>query len=110
MIVKSIIKNARISSQKIKPLLDKIRGTEVNTALNIINFSKKKNAKILKKLLKSAVANAKNNNLQTENLYICSIYTTKGTSLKRLNIRARGRSDRITKENAHIFIFIKERN
>lgn len=109
MIAKSTIKNARMSSQKIKPLLDKIRGLDVFKALNIINFSNKKNAKIVKKLLKSAIANAKNNNLQTENLYISSIYTTKGTSLKRMNIRARGRSDRITKENAHIFIFIKER-
>lgn len=110
MIAKSIIKNARISNQKIKPLLDKIRGVDVTKAFNIINFSKKKSAKIVKKLLQSAIANAKNNNLQTENLYIYSIYTTKGTSLKRLNIRARGRSDRITKENAHIFLFIKERN
>lgn len=110
MIVAASYKNARISSQKLKPILDKIRGLKIDYALNILKFSNKKSAYLIKKLLKSVVANAINNNsLDINNLYVYQIYSTKATSFKRLNIRARGRSDRMIKRNAHIFIRIKEK-
>ncbi|HFL8819388.1 MAG TPA: 50S ribosomal protein L22 [Candidatus Azoamicus sp. OHIO2] len=110
MIVSASLKNARISSQKLKSSLDAIRGLNVPLALNILMFSNKKSAFIIKKLLYSAIANAENNNnLLSTNLYIHNIYATNGPSLKRLNIRARGRSDKIIKRSSHIFIFIKER-
>lgn len=110
MIVSANLKNVKISSQKLKPLLDKIRCLKVEAALNILLFCKTKSALIIKKLLNSAIANAEhNNNLNANNLYIHSIYATNAASLKRLNIRARGRSDKIIKRNSHIFILVKER-
>ena len=110
MIVSAILKNARISSQKVKPVINKIRGLNVEKAINILSFSNKKAAYILKKLLNSAIANAENNNnLISDNLYINKIYTTNGTKFKRLNPRAKGRSDKLERKNAHIFIYIKER-
>lgn len=110
MTVSANLRNVKISSQKLKPLLDKIRNLNVELALNILLFSKTKSASIVKKLLDSVVANAEhNNNLNSSTLYINSIYATNAASLKRLNIRARGRSDKIIKRNSHIFISIKER-
>ena len=110
MIVNASLKNARISSQKIKPVIDKIRGLNVTIAMNILEFSNKKSAFLIKKLLNSAVANAENNNnLNIDKLYIHKIYATNGTSLKRIKIRAKGRSDRMVRRNSHIFIYIKEK-
>ncbi len=109
MIVLAKIKNARISSQKVKPMIDKIRGLNVTNAMNILQFSKKKSSFLIKKLLNSAIANAENNNkLDINKLYIFKIYATNGTSLKRIKIRAKGRSDKMIRRNSHIFIYIKE--
>lgn len=110
MIVSAKLKNVRISSQKIKPVLDKIRLLKVENAINILTYTNKKAAYLIKKLLISVMANAENNNnLSPNNLYIHRIYATDGMKLKRLKTRAKGRSDRIIKKHSHIFVYIKEK-
>lgn len=111
MISTAIFKNARISSQKIKPVIDKIRGLNLDKAINILTFSNKKAAFLIKKVLQSAMANAiHNKGLDIDNMYVYSIYAVQGTSFKRFKTRAKGRSDRIIKRHSHIFVSIKEQN
>jgi len=110
MIVSAILRNARISSQKVKPILDKIRGMQIEKAITMLSFSNKKAAFITKKLLTSVLANAEHNKgLDIDNMFINTIYTVQGPSFKRFKTRAKGRSDKITKRNSHIFVNIKER-
>lgn len=109
MIVKAILKNVRISGRKVKPVLDKIRGLLIEKAINILTFSNKKSAFIVKKLLRSVIANAEhNNNLNIDKLIIYRIYVCQGPSLKRARMRAKGRSNRIIKRSCHIFVNVKE--
>lgn len=110
MIISAIFKNARISSQKVKPILDKIRGMKIEKAINILSLSNKKAAFLTKKLLNSALSNAEHNKgLDIDNIFIHTIYAVQGPSFKRLQTRAKGRSDKIKKRNTHIFVKIKER-
>lgn len=110
MIVSAILKNVRISSQKIKPIIDTIRGFNIEYAINLLNFSNKKASFLIKKLLISVLANAENNNnLNIDKLYICKIYSTNASSFKRLKMRAKGRSDKIIRRNSHIFVYVKEK-
>lgn len=110
MIVSAIFKNARISSEKVKPILDKIRGLYIEKAINILTFSNKKAAFLVKKVLNSALSNAEHNKgLDIDNMFISNIYVVQGPSFKRFKTRAKGRSDKIKKRNSHIFVNIKER-
>lgn len=110
MIVKSVFKNARISQRKLKFMINLIRGVRVERAMDILNFSGKKSALFLKKVLRSAVANAEHNHgLDIDELFICLAYVNMASPFKRLNPRAKGRSNRIVKRNCHIFIGVKER-
>ncbi len=111
MIVSAFLKNARISDKKVYPILKSIRGLSVDKAMNILLFSNKKASFFVRKLLKSVIANAEHNNgMDIDNLFIFSIYVCSGTNFKRLEIRAKGKSNRIIKKNCHIFIKIKERH
>lgn len=110
MSVSAIFKNARISGQKVQPILDKIRGLSVEKAIDMLTFSNKKSSFLVKKVLKSVVANAEHNNgFDIDQLFINSVYVCQGSSFKRFKIRAKGRSNRIIKRNCHIFIEVKER-
>lgn len=110
MVVSAVLKNVRISEKKVYPVLNKIRGLSVEEAINILSFSNKKASFFVKKILKSVIANAEHNNgMDIDNLFIFRIYACSGTKLKRLNIRAKGRSDKIIKRSCHIFIKVKER-
>ncbi|HFL8824196.1 MAG TPA: 50S ribosomal protein L22 [Candidatus Azoamicus sp. OHIO1] len=110
MIVKSVVKNARISQRKVRFVVDRIRGISVERAIDFLNFSNKKASFILKKLLRSAVANAEHNyGLDIDELFVHCVYVNKATMLKRFKPRAKGRSNRIVKRSCHIFIGIKER-
>lgn len=101
------LRYARLSDQKARLVVDQIRGINVNLALNILIFSKKKAAFIIKKLLKSVIANAEHNNgLDIDELKIVKIYVNKAPSLKRFRARAKGRGNRIVKRNCHITIEI----
>jgi large subunit ribosomal protein L22 len=96
---------ARVSAQKTRLVADLVRGKPVGEALNILTFSPKKSAEILKKVLNSAIANAEHNDgADIDTLKISTIYVDKGQSLKRMRPRAKGRGAGIEKQTCHIVI------
>jgi len=101
----SVLKHARLSSQKGRLVADQIRGLRVDDALNLLAFSPKKAAFIIKKVLESAIANAEHNNgLDIDELIVSKIYIDQAPSFKRFKARAKGRGNRIIKRNCHISI------
>ena len=100
-------KNARISAQKARLVADLIRGKDVAQALNILTFSPKKSAELIKKVLESAIANAEHNNgADIDELKVVTIFVDKGPSLKRFQARAKGRGNRIEKQTCHINVTV----
>ena len=105
--VSAILKGVRISPQKARLVVDMIRGKRVDNALNILNFSPTKGAEIVKKVVESAIANAEHNNgADIDELKIKTIYVDKGTVLKRIRARAKGRAGKITKPTCHITVIV----
>jgi large subunit ribosomal protein L22 len=105
--VSAILKGVRISPQKARLVVDMIRGKKVDNALNILNFSPKKGAVIVKKVVESAIANAEHNNgADIDELKIKTIYVDKGSVLKRIRARAKGRAGKITKPTCHITVTV----
>ena len=101
---------ARISVQKACYVLDAIRGKNVNEALGILAYNPRYGATIIEKLLKSAIANAQNNNgMNPEDLYVAECFANKGPTMKRIRPRAQGRAYRIEKRLSHITIVLDER-
>ena len=101
---------ARMSAQKAGFVLDAIRGKDVTTALGIVTYNPRYASSLIEKLLKSAIANAENNNgMNAENLYIAEAYANKGPTMKRIHPRAQGRAYRIEKRMSHITIVLDER-
>ena len=101
---------ARVSVQKACFVLDAIRGKDVNTALGILAYNPRYASSLIEKLLKSAIANAENNNgMNPENLYIAECYANKGPTMKRIRPRAQGRAYRIEKRMSHITVVLDER-
>ncbi len=99
--------NARISAQKARLVADLIRGKDVAQALNILSFSPKKAAQLIKKVLESAIANAEHNNgVDIDELKVVTIFVDKGPSLKRFQARAKGRGNRIEKQTCHINVVV----
>ena len=99
------ISYARVSVQKACFVLDAIRGKDVQTALGILAYNPRYASSVIEKLLKSAIANAENNNgMSVENLYIEECYANKGPTMKRIRPRAQGRAYRIEKRMSHITI------
>ncbi|MFR8104372.1 MAG: 50S ribosomal protein L22 [Clostridia bacterium] len=108
--VKATLNYARISARKVKIVADLIRGKNVAEALAIVKFTPKASSEIIEKLLKSAIANAENNNgLNRDNLYIAEIYANQGPTLKRIRPAAKGSAVRIRKRTSNITIVFKER-
>ncbi len=104
------VRHVRISSRKVKLVIDLIRGKKVNEALAILRYTPKKAAVILEKLIKSAAANAENNyDMNPDNLYIAEIYANQGPTLKRFRPRAMGRANMIRKRTSHISVTLKEK-
>ena len=100
-------KNARISAQKARLVAALIRGKDVAQALNILTFSPKKGAELIKKVLESAIANAEHNNgADIDELKVVTIFVDKGPSLKRFQARAKGRGNRIEKQTCHINVTV----
>lgn len=100
-------KNARISAQKARLVADMIRGKDVAQALDILTFSPKKGAELIKKVLESAIANAEHNNgADIDELKVVTIFVDKGPSLKRFQARAKGRGNRIEKQTCHINVTV----
>ena len=107
---KATLKFARISARKVKIVADLIRGKNVDEALAIVKFTPKASSEIIEKLLKSAIANAENNNgMSADNLYIEECYANKGPTMKRIRPRAQGRAYRIEKRMSHITLVLDER-
>ena len=101
---------ARMSVQKACFVLDAIRGKDVATALAIVKYNPRYASSVIEKLLKSAIANAENNNgLKMEDLYIAECYANKGPTMKRIQPRAQGRAYRIEKRMSHITVILNER-
>lgn len=101
---------ARISSRKVKIVIDLIRNKSVGEALAILKFTPKAGAEIVEKLLSSAIANAQNNhNMDVDKLYVAEIYANQGPTLKRIMPRAQGRAFRIRKRTSHITVVLKEK-
>ena len=96
--------------QKACFVLDAIRGKDVATALAIVSYNPRYASSVVEKLLKSAIANAENNNgMKAENLYVAECYANKGPTMKRIHPRAQGRAYRIEKRMSHITIVLDER-
>ncbi len=101
---------ARVSVTKACFVLDAIRGKDVETALGILAYNPRYASSLIEKLLKSAIANAENNNgMNKENLYVAECYANKGPIMKRIQPRAQGRAYRIEKRMSHITIVLDER-
>ena len=107
METRAILRGVRLSDQKGRLVADQIRGLPVDKALNILTFSPKKGAGIIKKVLESAIANAEHNDgADIDELKVKTIYVEKGTVLKRFTARAKGRGNRIIKPTCHIFLTV----
>jgi len=107
METRAILRGVRLSAQKGRLVADQIRGLPVDRALNILTFSPKKGAQIIKKVLESAIANAEHNEgADIDELKVKTIYVEKGTVLKRFTARAKGRGNRIIKPTCHIFVTV----
>lgn len=107
--VAAIHKYARISPQKVRLIADLVRGKSVEQALDILTFSTKKAAAMVKKVLNSAIANAEHNEgADIDELKVSTIYVDEAPTMKRLRARARGRSDRILKRSCHITVKVAE--
>ncbi|MGE5466219.1 MAG: 50S ribosomal protein L22 [Ignavibacteria bacterium] len=103
----AILKGVRLSAQKGRLVADLVRGKPVDQALNILAFSPKKGATIIKKVLESAIANAEHNDgADIDALKVKTIYVEKGAVLKRFTARAKGRGNRISKPTCHIFVTV----
>ena len=102
-------KGARLSAQKARLVADQIRGKGVEEALEVLTFSTKKAAALIKKVLESAIANAEHNDgLDVDDLRISTIFVDEGATMKRIRPRAKGRADRIMKRTCHITVKVAD--
>ncbi|NTV88885.1 MAG: 50S ribosomal protein L22 [Clostridiales bacterium] len=107
---RAVLKYARISSRKVMIVMDLIKGKGIDEAYAIVKYTPKAASELLLKLLKSAEANATNNNgLNRDILYVADANATQGPTLKRIMPRAQGRANRIRKRTSHITVVLKER-
>lgn len=110
METKAVAKYIRISPQKARSVADAVRGKHVQEAFGILKFTPRKAARLIEKVLKSAVANAENNfDMDTENLFVSKIMIDEGPTIKRFKPRAMGRADMIRKRTSHITVVVTER-
>jgi len=106
----AVLRGVRLSAQKGRLVADQIRGLPVDKALNLLAFSRKRGAAIIRKLLESAIANAEHNDgADIDELKVTKIYVERGPSLKRFAARAKGRGYRITKPTCHIFVTVGDK-
>ena len=108
MRVSAVLRGTRLSAQKGRLVADQIRGLPVDRALNILTFSPKKGAVIIKKVLESAIANAEHNEgADIDELKVATICVDEGSTLKRFRARAKGRGARILKPTCHITVTVE---
>lgn len=105
------LRYARISPQKCRLVADQVRGLPVEKAIQLLTFSRKKAAQIVKKVLDSAIANAEHNEgADVDELKVSRICVDEGPQLKRMHARAKGRGNRIVKRTSHITVALSGRN
>lgn len=108
MRVSAVLRGTRLSAQKGRLVADQIRGLPVDRALNILAFSPKKGAVIIKKVLESAIANAEHNEgADIDELKVATICVDEGSTMKRFRARAKGRGARILKPTCHITVTVE---
>ncbi|API86071.1 MULTISPECIES: 50S ribosomal protein L22 [Francisella] len=111
MEVQAKLKFARISAQKCRLVADQIRGLPVEKAINLLTFSNKKAAVLIKDVLNSAVANAEHNDgMDVDSLFVSTVFVDEGPTMKRFEARAKGRGNRILKRTSHITVKVAEKN
>lgn len=107
METRAVLRGVRLSAQKGRLVADQIRGLPIDKALNILTFSPKKGAAIIKKVLESAIANAEHNvGADIDELKVKTVCVEKGMVLKRFTARAKGRGNRIVKPTCHVFLTV----
>jgi large subunit ribosomal protein L22 len=105
MLVTAKLRNAAISAQKTRLVADMVRKQNVSKALNILQFTEKKASDLIRKLLSSAIANAEHNHgADIDELSVSKIMVDEASTLKRTSPRAKGRANRISKRQCHVFI------
>jgi len=110
MEVAAKLRGAQISAQKARLVADQVRGLEVDKALNILMYSTKKGAHLVKKVLESAIANAEHNEgADIDELKVSAIFVDEGMTMKRIRPRAKGRADRILKRTCHITVKVSDK-
>ena len=110
METRAVAKYVRISPRKIRLVMNQVRGKQVEEALNMLSFTPKRGARILKKLVNSAVANAEQNTgVDVDSLYIVRVYADEGPTLKRWRPRAQGRATPIRKRTSHLTVVLNEK-
>ena len=110
METRAVAKFVRISPRKIRLVMDQVRGKQVGEALNMLSFAPQRGARILKKLVSSAIANAEQNTgVDVDSLYIMRIYADEGPTLKRWRPRAQGRATSIRKRTSHLTVVLNEK-
>ena len=111
MEAKAIAKYVRISPLKVNYICSEIQGKQVDEALSMLKFTPKKGAKVLEKVLNSAIANAENNlDLDRDNLYVKRAYANDGPHMKRFRPKARGMAYPILKRSSHIGVIVEDRD
>jgi large subunit ribosomal protein L22 len=104
---RAVLRHARLSPYKVREVLDLVRGKPVHEAEDILRFSERDAASVVGKVLRSAVANAENNDdLEPEELFVSACFADEGTTIKRWRPRARGRATRIRKRTSHITVIV----
>ena len=109
MEVSAKLRGAAMSAQKARLVADQIRGKSVEDALDLLTFSTKKGAAVVKKVLESAIANAEHNEgADVDELKVSTIFVDEGLTMKRIRPRAKGRADRILKRTCHITVKVAD--
>jgi large subunit ribosomal protein L22 len=109
MEVQAVLKYVRVSPQKVRTLVDAVKGRPVENALQTLRFMPTKAAGIVEKVMRSAVANADQNpDIDVDNLVVRNVIADQGPTMKRWRARARGRGTRILKKSSHITVILTE--
>lgn len=109
MEVAAKLRGAGLSAQKARLVADQVRGKSVEEALDILAFSPKKGAAVIKKVLESAIANAEHNEgADVDELKVSTVFVDEGLTMKRIKPRAKGRADRIFKRTCHITVKVAD--
>ncbi len=110
MEAKAVGRHLRIAPRKARLVIDEIRGKDVGEAAAILQYTPKRAAEYIIKILRAAVANAGHNyEMDTDNLFVAQVFVDEGPTLKRFRARARGRASRIRKRTSHITVVLREK-